>query len=80
MSATASTIPNITFDFRFIIRAVIHKDYLPPTPVTNQLPQGPDIALLKMDKSVPRDLKSAPICLPAGYMFPDTPLSGNKFC
>ena len=58
---------------------MIHKDYLPPTQETNLHPQGPDIALLKMDTSVPKDLKSAPICLPAGYMFPDTPLSGNKF-
>lgn len=38
---------------RFIVKAVIHQDFM-PTSATKVLPDGPDIALLKLDRPLPR--------------------------
>lgn len=57
---------------RHIIQTIMHQNFEPQTSQEN-LPKGPDIALLKMDRPVPNDFKSAPACLPASHQFPDTP-------
>lgn len=59
---------------RFIQKVLIHADYKPNLSSDERtIPQGPDIALLKMDRAVPNDMKSAPACLPASNLFPDQP-------
>lgn len=64
---------------RHIQKVLIHHHFNPSSISDREIPSGPDIALLKMDRAVPYDLKSAPACLPGGNLFPDRPSDQGIF-